>query len=234
MPLTDLGLTVDAWLLFVGLGAILALDGVSVPQAMISRPFISATLGGALFGNPGAGMLVGALLELLTMRHPPYGAAKYPDTGPAGLVAGGSYATVGGASIEALVVSLLAGWVVGWMGAYSGYARRKMNERLMAPISVLAADGRVLERRHVLAIGVDGLRGGLLVGAMFVPAVLIVGVVSTMPVNPAATTIGTGAVVTAFAASVGAGARATAPDRRAWALVLLGALLVLASVWGRP
>jgi hypothetical protein len=41
-------------------------------------------------------------------------------------------------------------------------------------------------------------------------------------------------VVTAFAASVGAGARATAPDRRAWAMVLLGALLVLASVWGGP
>jgi PTS system mannose-specific IIC component len=201
---------------------------------MISRPFISATIGGAVLGNAGAGMLVGALLELLTMRHPPFGAAKYPDTGPAGLVAGGSFAATGGISIEALIVALLAGWVVGWMGAYSGYARRKLNERLVAPSAQLAANGKLLERRHRLAIGLDAIRGGMLVGAMLVPSVLIVAFVSTMVVAPAATTIGAGAVVTAFAASVGAGARTTSPDGRAWAMVLLGALLVLASVWGRP
>lgn len=234
MPWTDLGLTLEVWAIFVGLGGLLALDGVSVPQSMISRPFVSATIGGALLGNAGAGMLVGALLELLTMRHPPFGAAKYPDTGPAGLVAGGAFGATGGASIEALVAALLAGWVVGWMGAYSGYARRKLNERLVAPSVRLAADGRLLERRHGLAIGLDAMRGALLVGAMFIPAVLIVAFVSTMPAYPAATTIGAGAIVTAFAASVGAGARATSPDGRAWAMVLLGALLVLASVWGRP
>ena len=143
MPWTDLGLTLEMSAIFLGLGGILSLDGVSVPQSMISRPFVSATIGGALLGNAGAGMLVGALLELLTMRHPPFGAAKYPDTGPAGLVAGGAFSATGGASIEALVVALLSGWVVGWMGAYTGYARRKLNERLVAPSTRLAADGRV-------------------------------------------------------------------------------------------
>ena len=234
MPLTDLGLTPGVWAVFVGLGGILALDGVSVPQVMISRPFISGTIGGAMFGSPGAGMLVGALLELLTMRHPPFGAAKYPDTGPAGLVAGGSFAATGGESIEALIAALLMGWVIGWMGAYTGYARRKVNEHLMSPVARLAASGRLLERRHRLAIGLDTARGCLLVGAMLVPSVLLGAFVSTMPMPPAATTIGAGTVVTAFAASVGAGARTTSPDARAWAMVLLGALIVLASVWGRP
>ena len=149
-------------------------------------------------------------------------------------MAGGSFAASGGASIEALIAALIAGWVVGWMGAYSGYARRKLNERLVSPPALLAANGRLLERRHQLAIGLDGARGILLVGAMFIPSVLAVAFVSTMEIAPAATTIGAGAVVTAFAASVGAGARTTSPDARAWAMVLLGALLVLASVWGRP
>jgi len=39
--------------------------------------------------------------------------------------------------------------------------------------------------------------------------------------------------VTAISASIGAGARTTAPDVRAWAMVLLGALLVIATLW-RP
>ena len=81
MPLTDISLPMATWGLLVVLGGILAADGVSVPQVMISRPLISATLGGLVMGDAASGMLVGALLELLTMRHPPYG-----DTGPGELL----------------------------------------------------------------------------------------------------------------------------------------------------
>ena len=48
------------------LGAILGLDVVSFPQAQISRPIVSATLGGAFMGNAGVGLLCGVLLELLS------------------------------------------------------------------------------------------------------------------------------------------------------------------------
>lgn len=234
MPLTDISLPLATWGLMTVLGGVLAADGVSVAQVMISRPLISATLGGAILGDPTGGMLVGALLELLTMRHPPYGAAKYPDTGPAGLIAGAAYAAVGGAAVEGLVAAVLVGWALGWMGAYTEYARRRVNEWLLFPSEPLAVDSRRLERRHRLAIGIDVMRGTLLTGGLLVPAILFVALVAMLPVAGVGTGIGVAAVVTVIAASVGAGARATAPDVRAWAMVLLGALLVLAATWLRP
>ena len=234
MPLTEIALTPALWALLAGLGGLLAVDGVSMPQVMISRPIVSATIGGALLGDAAGGMLVGALLELLTMRHPPYGAAKYPDTGPAGLIAGCAYAASGTPSIAILVAAVLVGWMTGWMGAYTGYARRLVNGRLIGRPEWLAADPRRLERRHRSAIAIDALRGVVLTGGLLVPSVLIVSVVGVMPVGEVGTAFGSAAVVTALAASIGSGARTTAPDARAWAMVLLGALLVLAALWGRP
>lgn len=233
MPLTDISLTIGTWALLAGLGGILAADGVSVPQVMISRPFISATIGGAIMGDAAGGMLVGALLELLTMRHPPYGAAKYPDTGPAGLIAGAAYAEVGGGSLEGLVAALLVGWAIGWMGAYTGYARRLINGRLLSASEFLAADPRRLENRHRGAIGIDLLRGVLLTGGLLVPAILLVALVGLLPMSPAGIAIGTTAVVTILAASVGSAARTTAPDVRAWVMVCLGGIIVLSAIWMR-
>ena len=60
------------------LGAILGLDMVSFPQAQISRPIVSATLGGAFMGDAGAGMLCGVLLELFAHETLPFGASRYP------------------------------------------------------------------------------------------------------------------------------------------------------------
>lgn len=233
MPLTDISLPMATWGLLVVLGGILAADGVSVPQVMISRPLISATLGGLVMGDAASGMLVGALLELLTMRHPPYGAAKYPDTGPAGLIAGAAYAEVGAGSLEGLVAALLVGWVIGWIGAYAGYARRLLNGRLTMASEFLAANPRRLERRHGLAIGIDVMRGVLITGGFLVPATLLVALVRLIPITTVGITIGATAVVTVLAASIGSAARTTAPDVRAWVMVLLGAIMVLAAMWAR-
>ena len=233
MPLTDISLPLATWGLLAVLGGLLAVDGVSVPQVMISRPLISATLGGAVMGSAAGGMLVGALLELLSMRHPPYGAAKYPDTGPAGLIAGAAYAEVGGGSLEGLVAALLVGWVIGWIGAYAAYGRRRINERLTLASAFLAEDPRRLERRHRLAIGLDVMRGMLLTGGLLIPAILLVALVALIPNTPAGTAIGATAVVTLLAASIGSAARTTAPDVRAWAMVLLGAVMVLTAIWVR-
>ena len=40
------------------LGAVLGLDTVSFPQAMFSRPLVSATLGGAMVGSPLGGLMI--------------------------------------------------------------------------------------------------------------------------------------------------------------------------------
>ena len=44
------------------LGALLGLDVVSFPQAMISRPIVAATAAGAFIGNPPGGLLIGVVL----------------------------------------------------------------------------------------------------------------------------------------------------------------------------
>jgi len=233
MHLTELALSPATWALFVALGGLLALDAVSFPQIMVSRPLISATIGGALMGRPAGGMLVGAVLELLSMRHPPYGAAKYPDTGPAGLVAGAAYAAAGAGSIEPLVAALIGGWATGWAGSYAGHARRLLNGALVADRAAIARPGE-LERRVAAAQAIDFGRGALVTAGFLVPVTLAAVLAAGMPVAGGEAAFGAAALVTALAASIGAGARTTAPDRRAWAIVLLGAVLVGAVLWWVP
>ena len=49
------------------LGALLGLDVVSFPQAMISRPIVAATVAGAFIGNPPAGLTIGVVLEMIAL-----------------------------------------------------------------------------------------------------------------------------------------------------------------------
>ncbi|MDQ4080316.1 MAG: PTS sugar transporter subunit IIC, partial [Gemmatimonadota bacterium] len=74
------------------LGAIVGLDVVSFPQAMISRPIVAATLTGLVLGEPGGGLLVGATLELIALETMPVGASRYPEWGSASVVGGALYA----------------------------------------------------------------------------------------------------------------------------------------------
>jgi PTS system mannose-specific IIC component len=74
------------------LGALLGLDVVSFPQAMISRPIAAATLAGALMGRPMHGLIAGAALELFALETLPFGASRYPEWGSASVVGGALYA----------------------------------------------------------------------------------------------------------------------------------------------
>src|SRR5438034_224756 len=75
------------------LGALLGLDVVTFPQAMISRPIVAATVAGAFIGNPLAGLTMGATLELLALGMLPFGASKYPEWGSASVVGGVLFAS---------------------------------------------------------------------------------------------------------------------------------------------
>ena len=86
----------SAIMLLIGLGALCALDTVSVFQGMVSRPIVSATLAGAVFGRAEDAIVVGAVMELFAIETMPFGASRYPEWGSAGVVAGTTY-LVGGA-----------------------------------------------------------------------------------------------------------------------------------------
>ena len=231
MSWSELILGPGTWTLAVAAGGLLGMDSVSWPQVMVSRPIISATLGGWLLGDPVAGMLVGAIMEMYALRHPPFGAAKYPDTGPAGFVAGASYAAVGGEAIGALLVSVAIGWGLGWLGTVTVQVRRRVNERIMSPAGLLAADPGLLEQRHRVAIWLDALRGAILVAAFLIPGVLA----TTLVAGTGPSELGryaVAALVVGLAASAGAAARGSAFGVRGWPLVLAGAALGLLLVLG--
>ncbi len=83
--MTDLGLA-DALLLVIW-GTIVALDLVSVPQAMVARPVVAGAVAGWLAGDVEAGLRVGVLFEMFALDVLPVGAVRYPDYGPATVVA---------------------------------------------------------------------------------------------------------------------------------------------------
>jgi len=234
MPWTELSLGAGNWIFLVAAGALLGMDAVSWPQVMVSRPVVSATLGGWLLGDAVAGLLVGAVLEIYTLRHAPLGAARYPDTGPAGLIAGAAFAASGGRAYGALVVSLLIGWSLGWVGAVTVHVRRRLNERLVGSADEIASNPVLLERRHRLAIWMDGLRGATLVASLLVPSVLVVSVVAGLD-RPATEPLAMSALVLGVAAAAGASARGSSFGIRGWPLILAGgglAVLVLAVTGG--
>lgn len=100
------------------LGALLGLDVVSFPQAMVSRPIVAATLAGAFIGEPAAGLLIGVVLELIALDTLPFGASRYPEWGSAGVVGGALFAAqppgMPGALPASLLAALLTAYVSGW------------------------------------------------------------------------------------------------------------------------
>lgn len=162
------------------LGGILGLDVVSFPQAMISRPLVAATLGGALVGGAGAGLLVGALLELFALETLPFGASRYPEWGSASVVAGGMYAIQPPDQLGALALAVLLALALAQIGGLSMITLRRMNARwahMRAP-ELERGSGRTVVGLQVAGLTADFVRGclvatgGLVVGMLVIPTVL--------------------------------------------------------------
>ena len=103
-------------LLLLAWGTVVALDLVSVPQAMYARPLVAGTVTGLLAGDVTTGLQLGVLLELFALDVLPVGAARYPDHGPATVAAVASAAgapwpdRMGTAVLLAMLLAVLGGW----------------------------------------------------------------------------------------------------------------------------
>lgn len=158
-------------------GTLAGVDLVSFPQGMLNRPIVAATVAGLILGDLAAPLMAGVLLECFALDVLPIGASRYPDYGPAAVVAGF------GATIvpweEWLGAAVLLGLVVAVAGGRAMDLLRRWNGRqaVRAAPALAEGDPRViaaLQRGGLLA---DGLRsavvtaGGLAAAALVLPAV---------------------------------------------------------------
>jgi PTS system mannose-specific IIC component len=152
-------------LLLVVWGTLVALDLVSVPQAMISRPLVVGAVTGWLVGDVEAGLRVGVVLELFALDVLPIGAVRYPDYGPAtvagtALAAGAPWELSLGLSIGvALVLALVGGW--------SLQAVRRWNARAIQrrAAALAAGESRAIRMLQYGGLLRDAARGALLTAA---------------------------------------------------------------------
>ena len=155
------------------LGAVLGLDVVSFPQAMISRPIVASTLAGMLVGAPMQGLLVGALLELFALETLPFGASRYPEWGSAAVVAGALAAQQAAGAAGGIALAVLAGLVTAWVGGHSMVWLRRLNARWARQrLGALdAGSGRTVIGLQLYGMTADLLRGA----AMTTVALLLLG-----------------------------------------------------------
>ena len=156
------------------LGAVLGLDVVSFPQAMLSRPIVSATLAGALVGEPARGVMAGAVLELFALETLPFGASRYPEWGSAGVVGGASFALRPDGTTGALAVAVLASLLTAMVSGWSMIQHRRAIGRWAAAMRDALSSGEpgAVATLQLRGMTVDLLRGGVVTGAalaVFVP-----------------------------------------------------------------
>ncbi|MFN2636250.1 MAG: PTS sugar transporter subunit IIC [Gemmatimonadaceae bacterium] len=187
------------------LGALLGLDVVSFPQAMISRPIVSSTLAGTLVGHPQSGLLVGIVLELIALDTLPFGASRYPEWGSAGVVGGALYAAQPPGLPGALPASLLAALLTASISSWSMVVLRRMIGSRLARARDRVEDGSrdALLTLHLSGMGLDVLRGALVTMiAMLIFAPLVGAIVAVWGSESSASR----AVVVVIAAIVAGGA----------------------------
>jgi mannose/fructose/N-acetylgalactosamine-specific phosphotransferase system component IIC len=146
------------------LGAVLGLDVVSFPQAMISRPIAAATLAGAIVGQPGRGLIAGAVLELFAVETLPFGASRYPEWGSASVVGGALFAMQPDGSSGALTVAICAALATAAVGGWTMVWHRKMIAKWAAGLRDELASGScdAVTTLQLRGLTSDVVRGGLL------------------------------------------------------------------------
>lgn len=144
------------------LGGLVALDGTALGQFMFSRPLVAATLAGGLLGDAAAGLAMGAVLELFYLAVVPVGGARFPEGGPAAVVAAavgvavpGSPGILAGVAVG-MVWGALGGLTVGWLRRFNARLAPDPHSPLLTP--------RAVARVQVLCVGMDFFRGAIVAG----------------------------------------------------------------------
>lgn len=146
------------------LGAVLGLDVVSFPQAMVSRPIVAATASGALLGQPGRGLAMGVALEFFALESLPFGASRYPEWGSAAVVGGALFAMTPDGTAAAMTVCAFAALVTASLGGSSMVMLRRINAKVarVQQDRLAHGSGGAVVGLQIGGLTADLLRGGLL------------------------------------------------------------------------
>lgn len=204
------------------LGGLLGLDMVSFPQVMLSRPLVSATVAGAFTGRAAAGLLVGAVLELIALETLPFGASRYAEWGTAGVVGGTIVAGYGVANPGALAVGTFAALATAvfssrsmvWVRQWNGRDVRRMRS------ATDAGSAAAINSVQLRGLFMDFARGA---AVTFIALSVLYPLSGHIVALWRTDAVRSRAVVTALAAMVGAGAIWTVCHRAAragWLFVL--------------
>lgn len=181
MVLELLPAAMSALLPLVLLAGVVGLDVVSFPQAMVSRPIVAATLGGAFAGAPMAGLACGAALECLALEALPVGASRYPEWGSASVVAGalaaqGATGTGAMPAAGAFAVAVLLGIAMAWAGGWTMVQHRRLIAAFARPrLDQLAAGNRrTVTGLQVFGLTMDIVRGAVLAAVALPPGLAVV------------------------------------------------------------
>jgi PTS system mannose-specific IIC component len=143
-------------------GTIVGVDLVSFPQAMLNRPIVAASVAGFLIGDLEAGLRIGMLLECFALDVIPIGATRYPDYGPASVVATAVGSFAGWQDPTGLGV--MVGLLLALAGGRAMELVRRLNGRLarVAAPALASGDPAVLARLQRTGLVADALRSLLI------------------------------------------------------------------------
>jgi PTS system mannose-specific IIC component len=193
-------------------GIVVGLDLVSVPQGLLSRPLVAASVAGLLAGDLVAGMRVGALLELFALDVLPVGASRYPEYGPAAVgaaVLASGLPQPGGVGVGAvlgLLVALPAGWTLAWIR----HANARHVHRLSAALS--AGSTEAIRRLQYAGMTRDAIRSALVTAVALAAALWLrarIGPAAPLPALLTPVMVGAGA-----AAAISGAVRTAGGGRR--------------------
>lgn len=155
------------------LGGVVALDTTSVGQFMLSRPLVAGVLAGWILGDPVQGLLVGSVLEALYIMIFPIGGGRFPEPGPATVVAVAAASAVGWEPGAGLAAGILLGVVWSYLGGLTVGVQRHLNGRIAPDPFVETLSPGQVARDHLTAIGLDFLRGVLVTVGGLLAALLV-------------------------------------------------------------
>jgi mannose PTS system EIIC component len=149
------------------LGGLLALDGTSVGQVMVSRPVVAGALTGWVIGDPVLGLLIGGILEIYFISVFPVGGSDFPEGGPPALVAvaAGAAAPETAGIAAGIAVGVLVGFLWSRIGFGSVQILRQVNGRLVPDPSRGEVSSNRIVWAHAAGIGLDFGRGLVLSAA---------------------------------------------------------------------